>query len=58
MTLHSTFYNMILIKNFKKESHKNGINRTGDRHSLRALKHRPCCLAWPEGSTSSTVLKH
>ena len=51
-TLHSTFYNIILIKKFKKESHKNGINRTGDRHSLRALKHRPCCLAWPEGPAS------
>ena len=24
----------------------------GERHSLRALKHRPRCLAWPEGPAS------
>ena len=37
----------------KHWSHRN-INRAGERHSLRALKHRPCRQDWPEGPASIT----
>ena len=39
----------------KHWSHRN-INRAGERHSLRALKHRPRRLDWPEGPASSKLL--
>ena len=35
----------------KNWSHRN-INHASERHSLRALKHRPRCLAWPVGPAS------
>ena len=28
----------------------------GEQHSLRALKHQPRCLDWPEGPASSNVV--
>ena len=53
--LHKTFF---LPKKQKKTSsvlkhwsHRN-INCAGERHSLRALKHRPRRLDWPEGPAS------
>ena len=38
----------------KHWSHQN-INRAGERHSLRALKHWPRHLAWPEGPASNIL---
>ena len=38
----------------KHWSHRN-INRDGERHSLRALKHRPRRLDWPEGPASNMI---
>ena len=33
-------------------SSRSSSSIAGERHSLRALKHRPLCLAWPEGPAS------